>query len=109
MKRSPMPPRRTPLRQKGRRVLREEAARKAFREALAYRSGGMCEVSTPACPPGPHRGHDGHHLCHADKASGVHLPSRGLWVCRLGHDWIEQHPAESYARGWLIRASDGAA
>jgi len=119
MKPSPMPPRTVPLRSTatlsrtkrlapvGARKRRTLAAEAAFREALRERSGGMCEVSTPACPPGPHPGCDPHHRCHADRDRGVHDPERGLWACRLGHDWIETHPAESYAVGWLLR--DGAA
>lgn len=102
MKRTPLK-RKTPLRSRGRKADREKPALDAFREALRARSGGLCEVRTPACPLGPHFGCDPHHRCHADRDRGVHDPERGLWVCRVGHDWIETHPAESYRAGWLIR------
>ena len=112
MKRTPLKPgrplqRKTPLAQMGRKALRERDALKAFREALAFRSGGMCELRTPACPAGEHRGHHAHHQAPSDRDRGVHLPSRGLWACADGHRYLHANPAESYERGWLLR--DGAA
>ena len=116
MKRS-APRRRTPLRRGtsqlkrsrlnpvGKKAKREARDLARFRLALHLRSGGFCEAHTPACPPGRHEGCDPHHLCHADRDRGLHLPSRGLWVCRPGHDWIETHPALSYEAGWLLKAT----
>ena len=117
MKRS-APLRRTPLRRGtsqlkrsrlnpvGKKANREASDLARFRLALHLRSGGFCEARTPACPPGVHEGCDPHHLSHADRDRGVHLPERGLLVCRQGHDFIEQHPAWSYEQGYLLR--DGA-
>lgn len=86
----------------GRKARRELDALSVFREVLRERSGGGCEVETPACPPYPHHGCDPHHLNHADRDRGVHDPERGLWVCRAGHDWIEQHPELAREAGWLM-------
>lgn len=88
---------------------RQKAAEARFRRALQDRSGGWCEILSPACPAGAHAGVDPHHLCHADRDRGVHDPARGLWVCRAAHDWIETHPQESYRLGWLIRDDGGPA
>jgi hypothetical protein len=98
------PPKR--LSKVGARKLRARPDEAAFRAALQRRSHGFCEVSTPACPPHRHEGHDPHHIFTSDRAKGIHDPDRGLWVCRLGHDWIGLHPALAREQGWAKRDGD---
>ena len=101
MKRTPLR-RKTPLRSRGRKAAREKPALDAFREALRARSGGLCEARTPACPP---RRHEGVHANHVRRRSqgGTHDAANGLLLCAAGHQWIHEHPAMSFERGWLAR------
>ena len=112
MKRSPLRRRtplrsRTPLRPVGRKARREASALDAARRILRERSEGLCEMRTPACPPGPHPGCDPHHLCHADRDRAVHDPERMRWVCRAAHEYAETAP-DRYERGFLWRDDGGA-
>lgn len=84
-----------------RRPIREPLDLEAARYTLVERSGGFCEVDTPGCPPGRHRGHHAHHALMRSQTEG-HDAEGMLWVCWEGHGWIHAHPKESYARGWLI-------
>jgi hypothetical protein len=108
MKRSPMPPRKTPLKRGSRlspvgaKTRREASAVAAFRLALHVRSGGFCEARTPACPEGRHEGVHAHHIRLRSQGGG-HDPANGLLVCAASHRWIHDHPAISYANGWLER------
>jgi hypothetical protein len=90
----------------GKRKLAARPAEREFRHALQLRSGNWCEVATPACPPHRHEGCDPHHLWTSDRDRGIHDPERGLWVCRLGHDWIGLHPALAREWGWYKRDGD---
>lgn len=103
VQRSRKPLKRSPLRQQGAKAKRERSAIDAFRTAIAQRSRGLCELATPACPPGPHPAAHAHHRCPADRDRGVHDPDRGLAACAAGHSFVHQNPALSYANGWLIR------
>lgn len=113
MKRSPIE-RRTPLKRTGRlasvgqRKARTLTAERQFRQQVRINAGGLCQIHSPACPPGRHEGHHAHHLCTADRRSGVHDPARGLLACDAGHRYLHANPAEAYAAGWLLR-SGGAA
>ena len=108
MKRSPMPPRRTPmkrgapLRSRSAKTKRREPELDAFRLALHLRSGGLCEARTPACPPFPHEGVHCHHIRRRSQG-GTHDPANGLLCCVAGHSFIHANPAMSYERGWLAR------
>lgn len=103
MKRSPMPPRRTPLRQVGRKALREMAALRDFRQQVRVRAGGMCQGATPACPTHAHPGTDAHHLSSADRDRGNHDPARGVLLCRQAHAFVHANPEWAYARRLLLR------
>lgn len=85
--------------------LRNERALKAFREQIILRSQGLCEANTPACLPGPHRGEHCHHRSISERRVGVHNPDHGLMICLAGHTYVHANPAESYAAGWLLRAT----
>lgn len=104
MKRTPLA-RKTPLRQQGRKTKREQPDLDAFRTAIAQRSRGLCELATPACPVGPHPAAHAHHVAPSDRDRGLHDPARGLAACAVGHSYVHANPAESYQRGWLIRAT----
>jgi hypothetical protein len=106
VKRSPIA-RRTPLRSVGRRKLRSLADERAFRTAVRERAGGECQIRSPWGPPGRHEGAHAHHVAPSDRRRGVHDPARGLWTCAECHSYAHLHPAESYRRGWLVKA-DGA-
>lgn len=105
MKRTPLR-RRTPLRSVGARKLRTQSAERAFREALIARSGGRCEVVTPACPDGWHEGAHGHHCWPSDRDRNIHDPNRGLFVCAPAHDYIHRSPEWSRPRGFLLHDGD---
>lgn len=63
------------------------------------RSGGRCEVGIiGVCT---RRAVHVHHCLRGNPR--VHAPSVMLAVCAPCHDHIHAHPAEAYARGWLIR------
>ena len=94
---------RTRLRSRGRKAKREQPDIDAFRAAVKARAGGMCEVRTGSCPPGPHVGHSAHHRWPSDRDRGVHDPDRGLWVCAPGHLAIHGSPSVSQLEGWLLR------
>lgn len=72
------------------------------RAAVKFRAYGRCEVNTPACPPREHRGDHCHHVLRRSQTGG-HDPALLLLVCAEAHEYIHQHPAESYDKGWLIR------
>lgn len=67
------------------------------------RVNGLCEADSPVCPGRPHRGDQAHHR-RLRSQGGTDDPTNLLWVCTLAHDYIHRHPAESYDRGWLLRA-----
>lgn len=95
MKRSPMPPRRTPLARK-----RQTAAVPPdVRRAVRARSRGLCEIDHPGCTG------RAVHLHHRRLRSqgGRHTVGNLLDVCPSGHRWIHANPAESYERGWMLR------
>ena len=95
-----------PLRSVGARKRRTMAAEQAFRVALRERSGGRCEVVTPACPQGWHLGAHAHHIYPSDRDRGVHDPNRGLFVCADAHSAIHNMPSWSRARGYLLHDGD---
>jgi len=73
-------------------------------DAVLRRSGGRCEArATPGCSG------RWEHLHHRRLRSqgGGHDAANLLAVCHFCHRWIHDHPAESYARGWLVRAGTG--
>lgn len=127
MKRSPLPPRKTPLlrstkplkrsaikrkprepgepRREKQRKYRPDAARDAWwRKVRAYvmgRAGHRCEARVPGVCTGA-----------AEHAHHIRLRSQGgedaehnlLAVCHPCHAHIHANPAESYANGWLRRS-----
>jgi ribosomal protein L37AE/L43A len=102
MKRSPLR-RKTPLAKVGAKAKRERSDLDEFRARVRERAESLCEVGWwPVCT---RVGTMAHHRCPADRDRGVHDPERGLWVCARCHEHIHQNPAESYAKGWLIRSS----
>jgi hypothetical protein len=112
MKRSPMPPRKTPLKRGSRlspvgaKTRRERAALDAMRLTVHARSGGYCEVRTPACPPGRHEGTDCHHRWPSDRDKGDHLAERAVLLCRESHAWTHRTPTAARAAGLLMRDGD---
>lgn len=108
MKRSGPIPRKTPmrrgpwrptattrqLRRQNRRDPPELGVAKVF---VRDRAGGHCEAHTPVCT-GAH--HHTHHIL-PRSAGGGHNPANLLAVCRACHEYIHNHPAESYKNGWL--------
>lgn len=88
----------------GAKARREQAALAAMRTAVHQRSGGWCEVATPACPLWRHPAADVHHVFTSDRDRGVHDPERALHVCRQAHDWFGRYPREAEARGWVGRS-----
>lgn len=94
------------LKPKGAKAEREDDDLYHFREGLRARSGGWCEIRTPACPRGDHPGGHPHHRWPSDRDCGLHDMTRGIWVCPRGHDWIHAHSKFARILGWLRRAGD---
>lgn len=108
-----------PLAKIGRKTEREKPALDAFREALRERSNGMCEaplgcladdgryIEVPHTSARfPHAGVDPHHVWPEDRDCGVHDPDRGLWLCRVAHDWCDANPTDAKIVG-LLRPESG--
>lgn len=66
------------------------------------RSVGVCEAQINAVCA--YRAAHVHHRLMRSQL-GKDTPDNLLAVCRPCHDYIHQHPAESYAAGWLIRST----
>ncbi len=96
MKRTPLR-RRTPICQ-----WRPQADTRSFTLAVLCRAGSMCEADTPACTIGATMAH--HRKLRSQ--GGSNDPDNGLAVCAPCHRWIHDHPAEAYAQGWMLRATD---
>lgn len=107
MKRSPLK-RKTPLRQVGRKALREAAALHEFRTQVRIRAGNWCQINSPAGPQGRHEGHDAHHRAIEDRRLGRHDAARGFWACAICHRYLHDHPEESYRKGWLLKSGSDA-
>lgn len=103
MKRTPLR-RKSPLRWKtGNAKTRAGMDRLAAAKAeVRGRSGGWCEVQSPACPLERHPAHHAHHVVPRSRG-GLHEPENLLDVCGPAHDWIHRNPTEATARGWLGR------
>lgn len=98
------PPRRkTRLNQVGAKARREAPSLAELRRAVRERAGGLCELATPECPPGPHEGHHAHHRRLRSQGGG-HGVENGLWCCFRGHRWAHDNPEVSYGMGWLWRS-----
>lgn len=95
VKRGKPPRRRTPLPR-----YKVPATLRRFSRWVHGRAGGWCEVATPVCPPGRHRGHQAHHVIPRGRG-GDDDPGNGLWCCAAGHRWIHTHVAEATEEGWL--------
>lgn len=74
------------------------------RKFVRGRAHERCEIETPACTPGWHRGEHAHHV-RMRSQGGSDDPGNLLWVCAAGHRWIHDNPAESYRRGYLQRGA----
>lgn len=105
-----------PPRKVGRKGEREADAIAAFRSALYERSAGWCEamnVPNVCTTRGWHRGSEPQHLWPEDRDRGMHVPSRGLWLCHAAHAWAHANPEEAAVVGLLrpcecvIRLADG--
>ena len=100
MKRSPLKRgtkplvRRTPLRSRP-----EPSHLRDAKQAVRERSGGQCEANTPACTG---RAVHVHHVL-PRSAGGKHSTANLLHCCQHCHQFIHDHPALSYERGWLKR------
>lgn len=120
MKRSPMPRRRTPLRSSGglapgkplarrTRLAPVSAKRRAAGSSMARPDEPLkawCEVAIPGVCLG--RAANRHHKLRRSKG-GTDDRSNTLDLCGSGttgcHGHVHANPAESYARGWLIRSA----
>lgn len=117
MKRTPMPPRKTPLQSRKPFESRCELQRRTpadpalpkngrskalkpipikVRQAVADRSGFVCELGC---------GNRAVHLHHRKLRSqgGRHEPANLLHLCAAHHNEAHANPERSYALGWLVR------
>lgn len=112
MKRTPMPPRRAPLRTRGglkrkrmaygrRRRTRTEV--RLFRATVLERAGGRCElVLRDRCQ---RRATQVHHILPRSRG-GQDDHANGLAVCDGCHDWIHRNPALATELGYLRHSWD---
>jgi hypothetical protein len=126
MKRSPLPPRRKPLKRSpitkrvGRKREREAEAWAECKAVVAARSRGWCEAwdvvasdgtvdgelamiawASEGCSRGLHAAHDPHHVWPEDRDVGRHDPDRVLDLCRRAHDWTHHNPKHASKLGLL--------
>ncbi len=72
------------------------------RPFILERAGRWCEARTPRCIGVVQHLHHRRGRVRRDANEPEHL----LAVCLPCHAYIHHHPAESYARGWLLRRHD---
>lgn len=111
MKRSPMPPRRTPLKQgkplERKTPLKARSKKQEAKYRIRRRLVAELLAERPVCE-----------RCQAARSTDVHEPrmrSRGaditdpeqcVCLCRDCHMWVHAHPAAATAEGWLIPSWD---
>jgi hypothetical protein len=66
---------------------------------VKLRSGGMCEMNTPACTQ---RAVHVHHRA-GRLGPNANDPAMLLHCCLACHEFAHAHPTLSYEKGWLIR------
>lgn len=98
VKRSPL--RRSPFRRKPRKASPADFSPEV--RALVYvRSKGLCEIH------GSHPATDLHHRdargMGGSSDPSLDCASNALHVCREGHRYAEEHPEESFEKGWRVR------
>lgn len=71
------------------------------RAEVRQRSRGLCEASTPDCPPGPHAGNQHHHVVPRGRG-GKNTSANLLWLCPDAHGWVHDHPAAARDAGLLL-------
>lgn len=84
---------------------RQESEWQQAREAVIWRSRGLCEANWQGvCPPGPHAGEHVHHR-RLRSQGGTHDVENLLHLCRIVHDHahnVDRVGAEQ--RGIIVRA-----
>lgn len=116
MKRSGPPKRRTPLKRTGftkDRVSAQLARTRAKRKTLAVPKDVYQEVlardhgcRAAGVAPGQCAGRiDPHHVLRRSQG-GPDTVENLISLCRLHHSWVHEHPAESYAFGFLKHGWD---
>lgn len=73
------------------------AAEREGRRLVAARSGGLCEVCALAVA------REWHHRQNRSQG-GTWAASNGMHLCRWDHQWITEHPEQSYRNGWSVRS-----
>jgi len=98
--------RKTRLRAVGKKAKRDREELELTGAVVRLRSSNKCEAQVPGVCTGA-----GQHIHHRKLRSqgGDNLAKSLLHVCFKCHRYIHDHPAESYERGWLIRAFDASA
>jgi hypothetical protein len=116
MKRGAPIKRKTPLKT-GRPPKRTEWKRKPTKAQTGWakavatvkkRSGGRCEVGTPACAGAVGEGRRMHHRLRRSQG-GKADPSLLADCCLSCDEYLMSHVAEAYANGWLVHRWDAAA
>lgn len=82
-----------------------EAELREMRPVIERRSLGLCEADTVVCSG---RATMLHHRWRKGQG-GVNREWNLLHVCPSCHTYIHDHPAESYAVGWLMKRWQGVA
>lgn len=72
------------------------------RDALAERSGGVCEFAD-CWRPAEHDHHRSARGMGGSSNPDVNALSAQLHYCAIHHAYVEAHPAEAYANGWKVR------
>jgi hypothetical protein len=78
-----------------------------IRKIVHERSGGVCEfVNCQRIATDLHHRKPRRMGGRAGKA--INQPANLMHVCRVDHDWLEEHRADAYETGWLLREHEDA-
>lgn len=102
MKRSPMPPRKGPLR-RGLPLVSKRTGNRRYasaREAVRARAKGWCEIRVSGVCAG--KGTEAHHRLRRSQGGPDH-PDNLAWSCDACHRHVHDNPEWAYRLGWLLR------
>lgn len=75
--------------------------RRNWHDAYGERPDCAGRGTIPVCDTRPHPADDGHEVLSRARGGSITDPAGGLPLCRTGHTWVTEHPAEAEALGML--------
>jgi len=89
---------RTPIRRASKKKNSESATRRELLKRLVDERGEECQARTTTCTG---FAVDAHEVLQRSAQGSAVDPENILLICRPCHNYIHQHPGESFERGWL--------